>query len=539
MASDLMHVLMLATISCSAALLVALALRKPLRRRFGARRAYALWSLVPLAALVPLLPAPVRPIAAQISTPAPEEILSGLPPVAMAPASVDLSMWLTAAWLLGAIVAAALLARQQRRFVRALGRLARRADGTFRAQATAGCPALLGVWRSRIVVPADFEQRYGAGERELILAHERTHRRHGDAQLNAVAAALRCVFWFNPLVHFGAALFRFDQELACDAAVIARFPGARRCYADAMLKAQLAESGLPVGCHWHSHHPLRDRIALIKQPLPGRLRAAAGGIAVAALVAGGTVAVWAGQPSVPVRVSDQQREVAARAVASAPRADTSSDRIALRDPSAVPVPQSMPLPARTSAVQVSGVDAAARAPMSPRQRKKPALSGSGGIARVAPAAPAGAAASDRPRDAAPSPLVADATARAAGQSNPAKPTEGDNAARAAPFVPPRVTRRWRAAYPEEAYLANEQGVAQVLVTIAADGSLKDARTYASSGSRALDKASLEAARRYSYSAAAKGGVAIEAQAIVAIDWSIAHPDYVETIASGMTRKTGF
>src|SRR4029077_12446784 len=163
----------------------------------------------------------------------------------------------------------------------------------LRAESTCGCPALVGAIRPRIVLPADFEQRYDGRERELILAHERTHRARGDAQANALAALLRCVFWFNPLVYFAASRFRFDQELACDAAVISRFPEARRSYADAMLKTQLAVLGLPVGCHWQSSHPLKERIAMLKKPLPGRTRAALGaGIAVA-LTISGTYSAWA------------------------------------------------------------------------------------------------------------------------------------------------------------------------------------------------------------------------------------------------------
>ena len=78
------------------------------------------------------------------------------------------------------------------------------------------------------------------------------------------------MFWFNPLVHLAAARFRFDQELACDAAVIARHPDSRRRYGAAMLKTQRAEFGLPMGCHWQSSHPLKERVAMLKQAPPSR-----------------------------------------------------------------------------------------------------------------------------------------------------------------------------------------------------------------------------------------------------------------------------
>jgi hypothetical protein len=185
---------------------------------------------------------------------------------------------------------------EQRRFMRSLGTLAPLDAQLLRAQSNAGCPALIGVWRPRIVLPADFETRYDAAERALILAHEHLHRVRGDAQTNALVAALRCVYWFNPLVHFAVKRFRFDQELACDAGVIARFPQARAAYAAAMLKTQLADFGLPAGCHWQSTHSLTERIAMLKRPLPGRVRAVCGLVLATLLTGAGGYAAWAAQP---------------------------------------------------------------------------------------------------------------------------------------------------------------------------------------------------------------------------------------------------
>jgi bla regulator protein blaR1 len=308
MNADLLHVLVVSTLASSAAIALVLALRKPLRKRFGARAAYALWSIVPLVAAVALLPAPVAPVPLPSATTAVAQILAPL--AGSLPAQVwhfYPQPWIAALWLAGVACSTLWLARRQRRFVRALGRLVPDGD-RLRAQTSAGCPALVGAWRPRIVVPADFEQRFDAAERDLILAHERLHRAHGDAQINLIAAVLRCLFWFNPLVHYAASRLRFDQELACDARVIARFPEARRLYADAMLKAQLAdesrqEPGLPVGCYWQSSHPLKERITMLKHPLPGRTRSALGLLIATALTAGGTYAAWATQPQVPAAMT--------------------------------------------------------------------------------------------------------------------------------------------------------------------------------------------------------------------------------------------
>lgn len=295
-----LHVIGQSALASTAAIALVLILRKPLRARFGARVAYAAWTLVPLSAAMALLPPPTQPAPPLVvAVPAAQAPIQF---AAIAQASVpafDPLPWVAFAWLLGAIACAALFVRQQRRYIRSLGRLSPRGDDTHRAQTTTGCPALVGAWRPRIVLPADFERRYDTAERELILAHERTHRARGDAQANAFAAALRCLYWFNPFFNFAASRFRFDQELACDATVISRFPEARRPYADAMLKTQLADLGLPAGCHWQSGHPLKERIAMLKQPLPGRLRRRLGGAGVATIIAAASFAAWAVQPAVP------------------------------------------------------------------------------------------------------------------------------------------------------------------------------------------------------------------------------------------------
>ena len=67
MASDLLSLLVRANLALAAALLLALILRRPVRSLFGARAAYALWLVAPLAVLAVLLPA--RTVQAPASPP--------------------------------------------------------------------------------------------------------------------------------------------------------------------------------------------------------------------------------------------------------------------------------------------------------------------------------------------------------------------------------------------------------------------------------------------------------------------------------------
>jgi bla regulator protein blaR1 len=295
MANDFYAWLVEATLVTSVAIVLVLILRRPLRALSGAGAAYAAWLVVPVALLATLLPAVVVPMA----VPAMLEFTAGvatLPSTNVAP-GFEIESWLILTWALGMAIAALALVRQQRRFLDGLGSVQPRDDGLFQSEAVVGLPAVIG-WRSRIVLPRDFEQRYDPQEQQLVLCHENVHRQRGDLPASAFVAALRCVFWFNPLMHFAAGRFRHDQELACDSAVLRRFPQSRRAYADALLKTQLADSPLPVGCHWFGSHPLKERIVMLKRPLPGKSRWFAGLALVAFLSLATGWTVWAAQPPV-------------------------------------------------------------------------------------------------------------------------------------------------------------------------------------------------------------------------------------------------
>ncbi|MBS0335210.1 MAG: hypothetical protein JSS35_20770 [Proteobacteria bacterium] len=295
-----------ANLAAGAAVLLALALRRAVRGRFGARAAYALWLAPLFAAAAALAPHPAMkaPRASALATApfvAQAEAMTGEFVAAAAPASgPDLGALLLAAWLAGGLAAAALLARRQARFVASLGRLEPLAGrGLYRAQRPGVGPAVVGVLRPKVVAPADFESRYADEEQALILAHEAAHLASGDAVANAAACLVQCLCWFNPLVHIGARAMRMDQELACDTAVIGLFPDQRRAYAELLLKTQLFAQPLPLGCHWPAgaEHPLKERIAMLKSPLPARAARRIGAVVALVACAGATGLAWAASPT--------------------------------------------------------------------------------------------------------------------------------------------------------------------------------------------------------------------------------------------------
>ena len=294
MSRELFTLLLETTWVASAAIAAVLLMRRPLRAGFGTTAVYLAWCLVPAALVATLLPAAIVPAAPARLAAAMGEAMA-LPTAAQAP-MFDPHPLLAGLWALGLAAMAWRMALQQRRFVSGLGPLRLRDDGLLQSRSVAGLPAVIG-WRARIVLPDDFEQRYSAEQQRLVLCHEQVHQQRGDLAMNALATLLRTVFWFNPLVHVAASRFRHDQELACDAAVLAKHPGQRRAYGDALLKTQLAERPLPVGCHWFGSHPMKERITMLKRPLPGKTRWFAGLALVLSLTFAGAWTAWAAQPA--------------------------------------------------------------------------------------------------------------------------------------------------------------------------------------------------------------------------------------------------
>jgi len=290
--TELLDGLLQASVWLSLATLVLAAARPLLLRLGGAALAYRSWWLLPLMLVAPYLPLPRLPMT---ETDPVMVMASAL----RAPAvPTDASQWpllLLTVWLLGAVAVACVSWRAQRRFEHALGVLQPRMDGSWQASGDPGLPALVGLWQPRIVVSPDFEQRFSPAEQELILRHEHSHRRHGDPWANATLAALRCVFWFHPLLPWAARRFLRDQELACDARTVDPHPALRRLYANALLKAQLVHPVAPMACHWRSQPMLKERIAMLKEHKRKTLPWLTGQVLVVGLCVGlGTVA-WAGQ----------------------------------------------------------------------------------------------------------------------------------------------------------------------------------------------------------------------------------------------------
>lgn len=283
MTAGLLQALVEINLAAGAAIAFVLLVRKPAHLLIGARAVYLLWAIVPMAMLATFIPS--RTV--QTLEPAfPDRIVvtAYVPREGIDWAGLGLGVALIL-WAIGAGMLAIALAKRQAMFNRD-------------ADKGAAGPAVVGFAYPYIVTPKDFTSRFSADERKLILTHEQIHLERRDSRINALAAMVRCVCWFNPLAHIGAAMMRIDQELACDAEVIDRRPNVRRAYAETLLKTQLTAQPLPVGCYWpaEAQHPLTERIAMLTRAPLSHGRRLVATVAVAILATGGGVAAWAAQP---------------------------------------------------------------------------------------------------------------------------------------------------------------------------------------------------------------------------------------------------
>ena len=233
-------------ISTSILMAVVMIAREPVRRLFGGGVAYALW-LLPAARLVmptltttvergvPAVPINAAPIM-------PGALPSSLPSATLVAEPIDLqgiALWLWLAVAAVLLLRGLLVYRRQRRAVLADAVQIARLDKIriVRTFALRG-PMAFGIFDRVIALPGDFDDRYDERQRRLALDHELAHHRSGDIIANHVAFVLLCLQWFNPIAWLSHAAFRFDQEAACDARVLAKADGPdRAAYGQAIAKA--------------------------------------------------------------------------------------------------------------------------------------------------------------------------------------------------------------------------------------------------------------------------------------------------------------
>jgi multidrug efflux system membrane fusion protein len=82
-------------------------------------------------------------------------------------------------------------------------------------------PAVVGVFRPILLLPAGMRERLTPSEFESIVAHELCHVRRRDNLAAAIHMVVEMLFWFHPLVWWIGARLMGERERACDEEVLA------------------------------------------------------------------------------------------------------------------------------------------------------------------------------------------------------------------------------------------------------------------------------------------------------------------------------
>ena len=267
--------LLSASLRASVLALAVLGLQLAFSRWLPARWRHALWLPVVLVLLVPVLPASrfsvengflsmpvIVETMAQSAEAQPAVVQEAFveTPAVAEPASWQPGGWqiLFATWLLGAC---GVLVVGGVGYRRSLRRIAREAVVTsveieewvarvahqlgmkrlprVMVSTAVDSPAVAGLLRPVLLLPASFPDGFSAGEARMVLVHELTHLSRHDLPLNWLLCVLQALHWFNPLLWLAFARMRADRETACDAQVLGADAEDRRAdYGHALLKLQ-------------------------------------------------------------------------------------------------------------------------------------------------------------------------------------------------------------------------------------------------------------------------------------------------------------
>ncbi len=237
-----------------------LLLRRPVAKLFGPGVAYALWLIPAARLLMPSLEGAAAPagesglavqdavrdaILAGVTSPGIEATTAHQPAVLP---SIDYVALGVTFWLGGAalffIIQMIRYASMRDDLLSEATEIAHINGVSVVASDQVAGPLAFGLFKRYIAVPHDFSKAYSPAERELAIAHEMAHHQSGDLFANLAAFTILCLQWFNPVAWMSWNAFRFDQEAACDARVLAgKGAEERAIYGQAL--ARSAFDGVP------------------------------------------------------------------------------------------------------------------------------------------------------------------------------------------------------------------------------------------------------------------------------------------------------
>lgn len=190
-------------------------------RGASATTKYWIWVVTSLNFIVPVGAIVDRVWGAQLTWAAPLGVVGDFAyTVSAGPSAVALSV----VWLAGAI---AMLARlrsriraERREGEVASGRPSYFARGIPVRVGGRQAPAVDGILRPTISLPAGIDRVLSRHELDAVLIHELTHARRRDNLIRLVHELGACLLWFHPLVWIAGSRLAVLRELSCDESVI-------------------------------------------------------------------------------------------------------------------------------------------------------------------------------------------------------------------------------------------------------------------------------------------------------------------------------
>jgi len=309
-----------------------LLLQAALRPVISARARYLLWLPVLLVLSVPILPRS-RWSAENLFTPAAAPVLApaigqdiGDAPHASRGASVSSTDWKQSIaaiiWAAGVVLSLAgglaLYCVTLRRFIQIAERpdvsltmllaslsaeLRLRHPPRVILSSAVESPAITGMLRPLLLLPAGFGTSFTASEARLVLKHELMHLKRLDLPINALVFLLNTLHWFNPILWLASWYARQQREAACDAQVLAsETTDSRGDYGNVLLKAESVRYApwLSIGFVgiFEPGRVLHSRIkAIARYRRPGPLSAIVAAIAILCLAILGATHAQTSQPA--------------------------------------------------------------------------------------------------------------------------------------------------------------------------------------------------------------------------------------------------
>jgi beta-lactamase regulating signal transducer with metallopeptidase domain len=96
-------------------------------------------------------------------------------------------------------------------------------------------PAVYGVFRPVLLLPANYADSLSPEEAEHVLLHELAHLKRGDLWMHGVCLVLQIVYWFNPLLVWVRKQLRHVREMCCDLTIANVLREKTRAYRETLL----------------------------------------------------------------------------------------------------------------------------------------------------------------------------------------------------------------------------------------------------------------------------------------------------------------